>query len=396
MNINIKRGLACGEITPPPSKSYAHRLLIGCALSGGGSVSGIIGSEDMKATLRCIEALGVGFSQKNDKITFLFKKERTNRFYCHESGSTLRFFIPLSLVYEGECLFFGTEKLMSRGLSVYTEIFDRQGIEYSLDKECLRVKGQLKPDHFKVRGDISSQFITGLLFALPLLCGDSIVEITTELQSEGYVDITLDVLSRLGIKITREDNKFYIKGNQRYLKGDYSVEADASNSAFLEALNLLGGHVSVLGLNENTLQADYQYKKIFEELKNGTPQIDLSSCPDLGPITFCMAAYFNGATFVGIERLRIKESDRVGEVICELEKMGVKSKVFQDKAIIEGGIHPPSVPLCGHNDHRLVMSLAVLLTALGGELCGCEAVTKSYPHFFEDLKRLGILMEGEN
>lgn len=393
MNIKIKRGKARGRICPPPSKSYAHRMLIGCALSGGGSVSGVIGSEDMRATLSCIEALGCAYTCESDKVTFLFKKERTNRFYCHESGSTLRFFIPISLIEGGECLFFGTERLMSRGLSVYTEIFDSQGIEYKLEKECLKIKGKLRADHFKVRGDISSQFITGLLFALPLLDGDSTIEITTRLESGGYVDITLDVLSKFGIEIKRENNTFIIKGNQKYLPCNLQVEADASNSAFLDALNLLGGDVSVFELNESSLQADCQYKSIFERLKNGSPEIDLSSCPDLGPICFAMASYFNGATFVGTKRLRIKESDRVLDMLTELEKLGVKAEASYDMVKIEGGVRTPVQPLYGHNDHRLVMALSVLLTALGGEIYGCEAVSKSYPHFFEDLSQLGIDME---
>ena len=396
MNVKIQRAKARGTIFAPPSKSYAHRLLIASSLAmGKGQVEGVIDSLDMEATLNCIRALGVEF-EKRDNTVFINSGAKINQdltFNCLESGSTLRFFIPIALVFGRECRFLGTERLMSRGLEVYFDIFKSQGIEYTQGKECLEIKGNLKPSSFKVRGDISSQFITGLLFALPLLDGDSKIEITGSFESKAYVDITIEVLRTYGIEIKREGNTFFIKGNQKYKALCVRVEGDASNSAFLDAFNVIGGDVSVLGLNESTIQGDYIYKRLFEQLKSTTPTIDLSNCPDLGPIAFALASACNGATFTGVKRLRIKESDRVEAMATELRKLGCNIEIFEDSVVIKGGINSPKEALCGHNDHRIVMALSVLCTIFGGEIEGCEAVNKSYPHFFEDLKELGIPLE---
>ena len=254
MEVKIQRAKAIGQISAPPSKSYAHRLLIASALANGKSrIEGIVSSSDMKATINCIRALGVSLEQRDRVVSVNGGIRKGTSFDCLESGSTLRFFIPISLIFDTECTFFGTERLMSRGLDVYFDLFKEQGIEYKLEKTSLHLKGKLRPAHFKIRGDISSQFITGLLFALPLLDGDSTIEITTRLESEPYVDITLEVLSRFGIEIQRKNNSFYIKGNQSYLPQSTVVEGDASNSAFLDAFNVIGGEVSVLGLNESTI-----------------------------------------------------------------------------------------------------------------------------------------------
>ncbi len=399
MNVKLQKSKAKGTISAPPSKSYAHRLLIASALAQGkGQVNGITDSSDMKATLNCISALGVEYEKKENSVFISGgpKAQEKAVFNCLESGSTLRFFIPIALVFLTECRFLGTERLMSRGLDVYFDIFSQQGIEYTPGKDSLDIKGKLKPSAFKVRGDVSSQFITGLLFALPLLNGDSKIEITTPLESKAYVDITLEVLRTCGIEIQRQENTFLIKGNQKYKSLYADAEGDASNSAFLDAFNVIGGDVSVLGLNESTIQGDYVYKKLFEQLKNTTPTIDLSNCPDLGPITFALAAACNGATITGIRRLRIKESDRVEAMATELRKLGCKIEAFENSVVIKGGIKAPSEILYGHNDHRIVMALSVLCTIVGGEIRGCEAVSKSYPDFFEDLEALGILLERKN
>ena len=394
MEVKIQRAKAIGQISAPPSKSYAHRLLIASALANGKSrIEGIVSSSDMKATINCIRALGVSLEQKDRVVSVNGGIRKGTSFDCLESGSTLRFFIPISLIFDTECTFFGTERLMSRGLDVYFDLFKEQGIEYKLEKTSLYLKGKLRPAHFKIRGDISSQFITGLLFALPLLDGDSTIEITTRLESEPYVDITLEVLSKFGIEIQRKNNSFYIKGNQSYLPQSTVVEGGASNSAFLDAFNVIGGEVSVLGLNESTIQGDYVYKSLFEQIKNSTPKIDLSSCPDLGPVCFALASACNGAIFTGVKRLRIKESDRCEAMASELRKLGCKVELFENEAIVSGGITPPIEPLYGHNDHRIVMALTVLCTITGGTIQGCEAVNKSYPGFFEDIAGLGIQIE---
>ena len=392
MKVEIEKGRASGKIKAPPSKSYAHRLLICGALAEGNSqIDGVSESVDMKATLECVKALGVDFTKNGDTVSINGGiKEENRQFHCYESGSTLRFFIPIALLTGDVCTFTGTERLMSRGISVYEEIFKSQGILCAKENEKIVLKGKLHPDVFSLRGDVSSQFISGLLFALPLLNGDSIINITTELESAAYVDITIECLKSFGIEIVRGQNTLYIRGNQKYKACHQVVEGDYSNSAFLDALNLLGGDVSVLGLNEFSFQGDRVYREYFKSLENDTPTLDVSACPDLAPVLFALASVKNGATFVGTRRLKIKESDRAAAMKAELEKLGVEVKVFENSVTVSGGATVPSAELCGHNDHRIVMALSVLLTHFGGVINGCEAVSKSYPGFFEDIAKLGI------
>ena len=220
MKVIIKPSIAKGEITAPPSKSYAHRLLICSALAKGVStINGVINSKDMEATLNCIKALGVSYSKENDTVIVNSEnsiKNEISEFYCNESGSTLRFFIPIALAFGGINKFYGTEKLLSRGLEVYEEICENQGIKVTKEKTSVTFDGKLNHGTFNVRGDISSQFISGLLFALPLLNGDSVINVTTTLESAGYIDITLDTLKNFGIEISRKENSFFVKGNQEY------------------------------------------------------------------------------------------------------------------------------------------------------------------------------------
>ena len=394
MKIKINKSLAVGEIKAPPSKSYAHRLLIAAALAKGEcKIDGIIDSDDMRATLSCISSLGVKYEKKGEEVSFfggeLVSFHRV--FSANESGSTLRFFIPIALALGDSATFIGTERLISRGIEVYEEIFEKQGITVKKSNTEIELNGKLKADTFYVKGNVSSQFISGLIFALPLLDGDSKIVITTELESEAYVDITIDAVKQFGIEISRKENEIFIKGNQKYAPKNLSVEADASNAAFLDAFNILGGDVSVLGLNDKTLQPDYIYKSYFEKINNGTPTLSLASCPDLGPIAFALAALKNGAHFVGTKRLKIKESDRASAMARELEALGGKVTVNENDVTVSKieGIRENQTLLC-HNDHRIAMSLACVLSTVGGTLDGCECVKKSYPHFFDDLRQLGI------
>ena len=398
MRVKIEPSIARGEIKAPPSKSYAHRLLICSALANGTStVNGVINSYDMEATLNCISALGVSFIKENELVTVSsskLKNSEISKFYCNESGSTLRFFIPLALTLGGINEFYGTERLLSRGLEVYEDICQKQGIVIEKTDKCVKFIGKLKPDTFNVRGNISSQFITGLLFALPLLNGDSVINITTELESASYIDITLDALEQFGIEVTRNENTFYIKGNQKYNPRSVSVEGDMSNAAFLDAFNVLGGDVSVLGLNPLSKQGDSVYAPMMVDLKYTSPEIDISDCPDLAPILFALAAACNGAKFIGTKRLKIKESDRAAAMAMELKKFGIDVSVNENSVTVhQGALCKPMEALDSHNDHRIVMALSVISSIYGGEIDGCEAVSKSYPCFFEDIKKLGIKCE---
>lgn len=398
MKVIIKPSIANGEITAPPSKSYAHRLLICSALANGVStINGVINSKDMEATLNCIKSLGASYSKENDTVIVNSEnsiKNEISEFYCNESGSTLRFFIPIALAFGGINKFYGTEKLLSRGLDVYYDICKSQCIKVTNELASVTFEGKLNHGTFNVRGDISSQFISGLLFALPLLNGDSVINITTALESAGYIDITLDTLKTFGVEINRDGNTFFVKGNQKYQPQSVTTEGDMSNAAFLDAFNILGGNVSVIGCNSNTYQADKVYLQHMQSIKNSTPEIDLSNCPDLAPVLFALASSQNGATFIGTKRLKIKESDRAEAMALELKKFGIDVNVYENSVVVnKGEIKKPTEALYGHNDHRIVMSLAILSSICGGEIEGCEAVSKSYPAFFEDIKSLGIKWE---
>ncbi len=397
MRVKINPGVARGIISAPPSKSMAHRLLISAALAEGVStVRGVSDCEDVRATLDCIHALGVKTEECGDTVTVYGQDMRkcspSGPLYARESGSTLRFMIPIALASGNTAMFLGAPSLMSRPMDVYRDICKARGLDFISDGKSITVRGPLTGGKYSVVGNISSQFISGLLFALPLLDGDSRIEITPPIESRSYIDMTIAALAEFGIKaIWEDDYTIYIKGSQVYRAGDVSVEGDYSGAAFPEALNLFGGEVSIQGLKEYTLQGDRIYRKYFEMLSVGVPTIHIGDCPDLGPILFAVAAAKCGGVFSGTKRLKIKESDRANAMAKELAKFGAAVSVYEDKVVVyPADFHKPSEPLYGHNDHRIVMSLAVLLTLCGGEIEGAEAIKKSYPAFFDDLRSLGI------
>ena len=397
MTVQIEKGRACGKVSAPPSKSMGHRLLICAALAEGESlIHGISDSADMKATLGCLEALGVHYTLSGDTVRVKGISIRDAKpqapLFCNESGSTLRFFLPLALLSGNNVLFTGAESLFRRPMTVYEEICKERDLFFSRDAQSAVVKGPLSFGEFRVAGNVSSQFISGLLFALPLLDGDSVIRITPPLESRSYIHLTLTALASFGIRVEwKDDFTLFIPGKQKYLPQEATVEGDYSGAAFLEALNLLGGSVVTEGLNPDSLQGDRVYSRFFPMLSRGTPTIHIGDCPDLGPILFAVAAAKNGAVFTGTERLHIKESDRVKTMAEELAKFGVTVTENRDSVVVyPSDFHAPTLPLYGHNDHRIVMSLAVLSTLTGGEIRGAEAVKKSFPDFFEKLSSLGI------
>ena len=404
MNVTIKPSVACGQIFAPPSKSCAHRLLICAALADGRSVIENVGTnDDIVATAKCLRQLGAnihidGNRAVVDGISFNNKKESAELF-CNESGSTLRFLIPLSLVFAENVTFKGSGRLMERPQSVYEALFNEKGCYLKKEENTLVAGGTLKSGVYEMAGDVSSQFLTGLLFTLPLLDGDSQILLTTPLQSAHYVDITIDVLSKFGVAVTKVENSFYIKGNQKYLPQNLSVEGDWSNAAFLDAFNLIGGNVFVQGMNENSYQGDKIYKEFYNKLKSGIPTLDITDCPDLGPVLMACASLCNGATLKGTKRLKIKESDRGAAMQTELSKFGVDIIVKDDEIIIpKTELKAPKENFNCHNDHRIAMSLAILCSRVGGTLENAQCVKKSYPEFFDDIKTLGIHIDikGEN
>ena len=395
MYIKIMPSKACGEITAPPSKSMAHRALIFGALSEKSVIKNLAFSKDIEATVNCLKALGARVDINGSTVTIGeldIKNIPENAVLdCIESGSTLRFFLPICMASGKSVTLKGAKRLFERPLSIYEEIAKEQGISFIKNQDSVTVCGNLKSGEYFVRGDISSQFITGLLIALPLLKGNSTITVIGKFESASYIDLTLKAMSDFGINITKKDNVFEICGSQNSKNTNYFVEGDCSNAAFLDAFNYIGGNVSVLGLDKNTLQGDRVYKDIFNGLKNGLCEFDLSDCPDLAPICFSLAAVLGGAVFTGTARLNIKECDRSLAMQTELKKFGINVLVEENRVIIEKGIlKTPNEILCGYNDHRIVMALSVLCSLVGGTVSGANAVSKSYPSFFEEISRLGL------
>ncbi len=394
MKLSITKTHYRGTVTAPPSKSEAHRLLIAAGLSQGTSViHGISDSEDMKATLDCLEALGAVWTKDGDTVTVRGADPRKRQkacLPCRESGSTLRFFLPLCLISEAEAMLTGSETLLNRPLDVYEQICLSQGLLFDRSPEGITVEGPLTGGHFRVPGDISSQFISGLMFALPLLPGYSVVELTPPVMSGSYIAMTAEALSAFGVTVELADRRILIPGGQIYQPREVTVEGDWSNAAFFLALNALGSEIEIEGLDRNTRQGDAVIRRLLGKLGRGCPTVDIGDCPDLAPVLMASAALMNGVTLVNTDRLKIKESDRGVAMAEELAKCGVAVTVGDNVITVKSpdALTPPSVPLSGHNDHRIVMACAVLLSRLGGEIEGTEAVRKSYPDFFEVLGAL--------
>ncbi len=398
MKAVITPSKAEGAVKAPPSKSLAHRALICGALTDGSVVENIALSEDISATINCLISLGASVDMNGDDVNIssldLSAVKDNTVLDCNESGSTLRFMIPLCLASGKKIVLKGSKRLFERPLDIYENICREQDILFEKGNDSLTVCGRIKSGNYRIKGDVSSQFISGMLFTLPLLEGFSIIEIIGNFESSSYVDLTLDVLSRFGIRITRMGSRFIIPGGQKYRSSEYTVEGDCSNAAFLEALNRIGGNVKINGVSPDTRQGDRAYAEIFDLMDRGVKEFDLSDCPDLAPVLFAVASLKGGALFKGTSRLKLKESDRASVMAEELAKFGVSVDVGENYVRVEPSeIHSPEVCLNGHNDHRVVMSLAVLSTVTGGMIDGAEAVSKSYPDFFSVLKSLNVGIE---
>ncbi len=396
MNVTIERSTAHGHIAAPPSKSMAHRDLICGALSAGSTITNVARSEDINATLRCLTALGAQVEQDGDTVRLggldPAASAPTAPLDCHESGSTLRFLIPLCLLSDKPITLTGAGRLMQRPLGVYAELCAAKGLRFEQRDNTLTVCGPLSGGRYAVPGDVSSQFISGLLFALPLVKEDSVLTITGKAESLSYIDLTLKALTDFGIVLYRMGDDILIPGGQTYRPRTAMVEGDWSNAAFLETFNLFDGDVTVEGLDDYSPQGDRVYRELFARLDSGdTTPIDLSDCPDLAPVLFAVAAAKNGGTFDGTARLKIKESDRAAAMKTELKKCGIPVTVEENRVIVhKATLHAPDSIINGHNDHRIVMAMSVLCSLVGGAIAGAEAVAKSYPNFFTDIEKLGI------
>ncbi len=396
MRAIIRPGAARGIVAAPPSKSMAHRLLICAALAEGESlVRGVDPSEDILATADCLTALGASLSWEGSAVRVRGcdpRKASPAVLRCRESGSTLRFMIPLCLLSGSAMRLEGSETLLSRPLSVYENLCREQGHILRREEGGLLVQGRLVPGEYAVPGGISSQFITGLLFALPLLPGDSRVRLIPPVESRSYLSLTLRALNGAGIRISWEDEyTLSVPGNAAYRAQDTEVEGDYSNAAFFEALNSAGSAVTVTGLRQDSLQGDRVYQEYFPLLAAGPAELDLTDCPDLAPVLFAAAALCHGAVFTGTRRLRFKESDRGAAMAREMAKFGINLVLEENRITVPAApLRTPSEPLDSHNDHRIAMALSLLCTRTGGEIRGAEAVRKSFPDYWEKLRSLGI------
>lgn len=414
MKVTIEPKILNGEVSIPPSKSMSHRAIIAAALSNGHSkINNLIFSQDIDATCDAMQNFGIHINKYCDRVD-VFSKGKivtpTHKVNCHESGSTLRFLIPFGAMVDEPVVFDGKGKLKTRPLTPYFDIFNEQSIRYDYrDSLPLVVEGNLKPGRFVIPGDISSQFITGLLFVLPLLDGDSEIEISSPLESKGYIDLTLEVLKEFGIEVENNDHEVYrIKGNQKYDSKEYRVEGDYSQAAFWIVAGLIGGEVCLKDLNINSKQGDKEVVDIVTrmegllELENNSITakrsetkgtiIDASQCPDIIPVLTVLAALSEGRTeIINASRLRIKESDRLKAISTELNKLGAHVEEKEEGLVIYGKTELEGGVVDGWNDHRIVMSLAIASIRCKNPvtITGSSAIKKSYPTFFEDFAKLG-------
>ncbi len=395
MKLSFTPSVLSGTVTAPPSKSCAHRALICAMLSDEESIIRNVSlSGDISATLGCIEALGRPYEMYGSTVRFPAASgwmKSSPLLPCHESGSTLRFMLPVSLLSGGATLT-GTERLMTRGVELYEKQLSRKGIVFEKSDTSVTVSGHLGPGLYDIRGNVSSQYVTGLLFALPVLGKDSILRVLPPVESGAYIDLTLGMLSRFGVTADSiAEREYLIPASQHYSGTDLTVEGDWSNAAFLLAANMLGGHVTVEGLDSSSIQPDRACADLYERISAGDAVIDVSGCPDLAPILMAVSAGSGkGLTLTGTSRLKIKESDRASAMAEELWELGVETDMGSNCVrLFPSSVRPPRSALDGHNDHRIVMALSLLLTGLGGEICGAEAVSKSWPEYFTVLRQLG-------
>ena len=406
----IKADKLVGELSPPPSKSVLHRYIIASSLAKGISkIENISFSEDIIATIEAMKKLGANIEQKDNYLLIdgsdTFKNLNENiEIDCNESGSTLRFLFPLSIVKENKVLFKGRGKLFKRPMTPYFENFEKYKIKHSyIDENAILLEGQLKSGIYEIDGNISSQFITGLLFSLPLLDGESKIIINGKLESSNYIDISLDCLSKFGIKIINNSyQEFIIEGSQSYRAGNYRTEADYSQAAFFLVANAIGSKIKINDLSENSLQGDKKIIDYISEIDNwnskDTLVLDGSETPDIIPILSLKAAVSGKKIeIVNIERLRIKESDRLKATVEELSKLNFDLIEKKDSILInsredlKANKNEKIVSLSAHSDHRIAMMIAIAATCYDGEILldNLDCVKKSYPNFWEVFLSLG-------
>lgn len=426
MDIRIIPRALAGTVQAPSSKSMTHRELICAALAAGESVvDNVSPSKDIEATIRCMAALGAHIEETASAYPGrrayrtaggLAKRGGPVTCACGESGSTLRFLIPIGLYSGNCCVFTGEGRLGERPLAPYFRLFDEKGIGYAAaDGLPLTAEGTLTPGRYVLPGDVSSQFFSGLLFVLPLLPGDSELRAATPVESESYIGMTVDAMARHGVRVDRTETGWRIPGGQRYRPGRFAVEGDWSQGAFWLAAGLLGKDIAVTGLPAASPQGDRVVADILRrmggalEAREGAlcaaasetrgTVIDAEDCPDLVPVLTALAAVSRGRTeIVHAARVRLKECDRLHAMAAELTKLGARIEEQPDGLVIDGVETLSGGVVDGWNDHRVAMALAAVSSRCAGPLTitGAECVAKSYPAFWRDFRSLGGFAEERN
>lgn len=402
-----------GTVNVPPSKSDVHRAIICAAMANGVSrISPVALSNDIKATIGCIKALGADAVLENNVLTVdgtNMYKNKTALLDCGESGSTLRFFIPIAAVGNINATFVGKGKLPQRPIGIFTEALPKAGTVCKTEGGLpLEIKGQLKSGIFKIPGNVSSQFITGLLLALPILEGDSEIVLTSPLESVGYIAMTIRTMKQFGVNIQATEKGWHIKGGQSYKTCDYTTDGDWSQAAFFMVLGAVSGKVTVKGVAKDSTQGDKKCAEILAEFGAKVTQrdnevtvekgdlkaitIDASQIPDLVPVLSVCAAFAEGTTkIINAERLRIKECDRLKATAELLNNLGGKVKELSDGLEITGVSSLKGGNVNGYNDHRIVMSAAVCAARSDEDITATFAmsINKSYPDFYIDYNSIG-------
>ncbi len=399
MDIKIKPSVLRGELEIPSSKSCAHRMLICAALANGRSViSGVSMSKDIQATIGAMTALGAGFQISGNVITVEGIKDTRKKAVidCNESGSTLRFVMPIAATLGTETEFLGRGRLPQRPIDIYKRELSRNGITFEKDTMPYLLSGRLSGGEYRIEGDVSSQFVSGLLFALPLLEHDSRITLTSHLESRPYVDITIDILRKYGITVEETASGFNIRGGQKYTPHDGKVEGDYSQAAFFFTANALGSQVKINDLKEDSVQGDRKIISIIESMSSGGSlgsfSADCSDIPDLVPILTVLGAFGNGRSVIyNAARLRIKESDRLESAASMINALGGDVRVTEDGLVIDPVKNMHGGIIDSYGDHRIVMAAAIAALRVSGDVIirGAEAAEKSYPDFFRDYTMLG-------
>lgn len=409
MKVKIIPSPLCGQVAIPPSKSAAHRALICAALSEGISrVEPYCTSNDIRATASCLKALGMrveedekGYTVGRENVT----KGETLDF--GESGSTARFLMPVAAALGADCTMSGKGRLPLRPMEHLTNLMRRHSVEVSSDNLPITICGKMTAGEFPIAGNVSSQYISGLMLAAPLMSDDTHIIPTTNVESVGYIDMTIDAMKRQGVTVEETANGWKIEGGQTYKPSNISIEGDWSQAAFFMSAAAIGGDVKISGLDFASHQGDMAALDVFAafgadisiednvlHIKRGALrgiEVNAANIPDMVPAIAATAAFAEGKTVIhSAERLRLKESDRIKTTISALTAMGIKTEERPDGMIIYGG-KPHGAVIDGANDHRIVMAFSVAAAYAEGEslIEGAEAIEKSYPEFFTDFNTLG-------